>query len=117
MKSEITPEEYESMILACRRRASKLLGYRQMSQAELLRKLMFKGERKDIAENAVLWLTEQGFLDDAQYAIDVVRHYMKKGYNHWRVTQELRRHLVPRDFWDDALAQLEDDETERYYDE
>jgi regulatory protein len=116
VKNDILQAEYDGDTASCRRRAARLLGYRQMSQAELLRKLTMKGEREDAAQDAVQWLAEQGFLDDEQYAFDIARHYSQKGCNRWRITQELRRRLVPRELWSAALAQIDDDGTE-YYDD
>ncbi len=36
----------------------------------------------------------------------VVRHYAAKGYGRRRVENELYRHLVPREYWEDALEAL-----------
>jgi regulatory protein len=77
-----------------------------MSTGELRRKLIQKGEPPYAADDAVEFLVECGFLDDAEYAALVVRHYSAKGYNDWRIRQELRRHLVPPDYWNDALDSL-----------
>jgi len=96
----------------CRKRAAKLLSYRPMSCGELKRKLVMKGEEENAANDAVEYLAELGYLDDEQYARDVVTHYARKGYNVWRIKQELIRHLVPRDFHDDALELLKEILTE-----
>jgi SOS response regulatory protein OraA/RecX len=87
----------------CRKRAAKLLSYRPMSRGELRRKLILKGEPEDAATDAVDYLAGLGYLDDEQYALDVVRYYARKGYNMWRLRQELVRHLIPRDYHDYAL--------------
>jgi regulatory protein len=72
----MTDEEQE---YNCRKRAARLLSYRPMSRGELRRKLTMKGEPADAADDAVEYLTELGFLNDEQYAADVVRHYSAKG--------------------------------------
>ena len=40
------------------------------------------------------------------YAGVIVRHYGAMGYGPGRVKQELHRRGVPRELWDEALAQL-----------
>ena len=49
-------------------------------------------------------------MDDAAYAGVIARHYAAMGYGPGRVRQELQRRGVPRDLWEDALAQLPDPE-------
>ena len=47
-----------------------------------------------------------GAVDDEGYAGVIVRHYGAMGYGPGRVKQELHRRGVPRELWDEALAQL-----------
>ena len=47
-------------------------------------------------------------MDDAAYAGVIARHYAASGYGPGRVRQELQKRGVPRELWDDALAQLPD---------
>jgi regulatory protein len=102
-------DEQPRLTYNCRKRAAKLLSYRPMSRGELKRKLILKGEAEDAANDAVDYLTGLGYLDDEQYALDVARHYARKGYNKWRVKQELIRHLVPREYHDDAIKQVSEE--------
>ena len=44
-----------------------------------------------------------GFLNDALYAEQVVRHYSAKGYGLRKLRDELYRRGVPRELWDEAL--------------
>lgn len=90
----------------CRTRAVELLSYRPMSAKELRDKLVQKGEDESVAQAAVQWLCENGLLDDSRYAGMVVRHYAGKGYGAGRIRQELNRRGVPRELWEDALAEL-----------
>ena len=53
---------------------------------------------------------ELAAVDDAAYAGVIARHYAAMGYGPGRVRQELQRRGVPRDLWEDALAQLPDPE-------
>jgi len=89
-----------------RNRALDLLSRRQMSCRELYDKLIRKGEDERAAASCVQWLLENGLLDDAGYAAAVVRHYAAKGYGAGRIRSELSRRGVDRELWDDALAQM-----------
>ena len=53
-------------------------------------------------------LEELGFLNDALYAEQVVRHYSAKGYGLRKLRDELYRRGVPRELWDEALERAED---------
>ena len=83
-----------------------MLDRRDYSRAELLRKLIEKGEEEAEAMAAVERLTELGFVDDARYAPLLVRHYAAKGYGPRRVWQELQRRGIPKDLWDMAMEQM-----------
>ena len=107
-KKEFDPASVET----AKKRALWLLDKRDYSRAELCRKLMEKGYEDAAAEAAVDRLAELGFVDDKRYAPIVVRHYAAKGYGRQRVQRELARRGIPKDLWDDALAEMpEQDET------
>ena len=95
--------------------ALALLDRRDYSRAELLKKLLEKGVEEVEAAQAVDRLEELGFVDDARYAPIVVRHYAAKGYGARRVRQELARRGIPRELWDEAMAQMpaQDDTIDR----
>ncbi len=95
--------------LGARARALRLLGTRPMSRHELTDKLTEKGETPEDVQSAVDYLEGLGYLDDAQYAASLVRHYAGKGYGPGRVRQELYRRGVPKELWEDALAELPED--------
>ena len=46
-----------------------------------------------------------GYLNDADYAARVVRHYSANGYGERKLRDELYRRGVPRDLWAEALEQ------------
>ncbi len=91
---------------AVRQKAAQLISRQAMSAGELRKKLTEKGASPEQAEKAALWLTELGAIDEESYAAMVVRHYAAKGYGRRRVENELYRHLVPREYWDEALESL-----------
>jgi len=106
-----TEEEYallsEAVSLArAKARALRALGSRPMSVKEMTDKLKQKGTSDETADEAVSWLEKAGFLNDEEYAGQIVRHYSEKGYGIGRIREELRRRGVPRELWDDVLEQM-----------
>lgn len=90
-------------------RALRMLGARAMSRKELTDKLLEKGETPEDAAEAADYLEAVGYLNDAQYAASLVRHYAQRGYGPGRVRQELYRRGVPRELWEEALGELPED--------
>ena len=88
--------------------ALEALGRRPLSRREVTDKLNRKGVRSDLADRTADWLEEVGFLDDGEYACQIVRHYAGRGYGAARVREELYRRGVPREYWDDAMANMPD---------
>ena len=98
-----------------RNRALRLLDKRDYSRKMLLDKLTEKGISPADAEEAADWLCSVGLVDDRRYAGLVVRHYAAKGYGERRVRDELYRRGVPKELWDEALAEMpeQDDALDR----
>ena len=93
-----------------KKRALKILGNRSFSEKEMLKRLTDKGEAPEDAEETVKWLVGLGYINDSIYASLIVRHYSAKGYGMARIRDELYKRGIPRDLWDEKLAEL--DETE-----
>lgn len=134
---ELTEDEAETLAEAAGQsklnaRAVELLSARPMSRKELVDKLSAPARRRrkpgeDVpepgpetlarereslrrgAEKAADRLEELGLLNDGEYARTVVRHYSAKGYGVRKLRDELYRRGVPRELWEDALAELEPD--------
>ena len=113
MTSKAETKEFDpGSVEAAKKRALWLLDKRDYSRAELCRKLTEKGYADTAAEAAVDRLAELGFVDDKRYAPIIVRHYAAKGYGRQRVQRELARRGIPKELWEDALAEMpEQDET------
>lgn len=110
---ELTDEDGQALADSARRTGLKektlaLLTRKPMSRKELERKLgeWEAGEQETAAICARM--EELGFLNDAAYAVQVVRHYSAKGCGEHKLRDELYRRGVPRELWDDALAQAAD---------
>ena len=94
-----------------RSRAANMISARALSKKELSRRLRDKGASEADAADAADWLEGIGALDDAAYAAMLVRHYSAMGYGMAKLRDELYRRGVPKELWDDALAQAPDTET------
>ena len=94
-----------------KKRALRILGSRNYSEQEMLRRLVSKGEAEEDAAETVRWLVELGYIDDSNYATLIVSHYTQKGYGEARVKDELFKRGIPRDLWDEKLAVLNDSQT------
>ena len=91
-----------------KKRALRILGSRNLSEKELTKRLVDKGESAEDAEETVAWLVELKYINDDEYASQIVRHYSKKGYGEARVRDELFRRGIPRELWDDKLSELDE---------
>jgi regulatory protein len=104
-------DAYNELVSACtlalaKARALRIINARPMSREELRKRLVEKGETPENAEECAEWLCQMGLINDAEYAGSVVRHYAAKGYGASRIKQELRRHGVSRELWDEAMEQM-----------
>ena len=108
---DLDEDAYNELVSACtlalaKARALRIINARPMSREELRKRLVEKGETPDNAEECAEWLCQMGLINDAEYAGSVVRHYAAKGYGASRIKQELRRHGVSRELWDEAMEQM-----------
>ena len=106
---EISDDEFAELRAALnlgssKTRALRILGNRNLSSGELAKRLVRRGVEASVADETVEWLESIGAVDDAEYARLIVRHYISKGYGLARVRDEFYRRGIPREIWDDALA-------------
>ena len=55
-------------------------------------------------------MEELGYLNEPEYAGRIVQHYARKGFGERKIRDELYRRGVPRELWDEALAQIEEED-------
>ncbi len=108
---ELNEEEFASLCDAAglgraKERALRIIGARPMSERELYDRLIEKGESEIHAAAVVARFIELRLINDAEYARMLVRHYAAKGYGVRRVRDELYRHKVGRDCWEEALEEM-----------
>lgn len=99
-----------------RDRALGMVSRRMYSRKELRDKLVQKGEDADTAAYCADWLAEHGFINDETYAAAIVRHYAAKNLGVSRIRMELSRRGISRELWEDALAEMPENDSalERY---
>lgn len=110
---ELTDEQTEALLASTRcsglkEKALALLSRKPHSRRELERKLEQWEATEEEISSICNRMEELGYLNDAYYAEQVVKHYCTKGYGEKKLRDELYRRGVPRDLWDDALAKVED---------
>ena len=93
-------------LASAKERAVRIASASAVSQRELERRLVRKGESEEHAQGAVKWLSDLRLLDDRQVAEQIVRSGAAKGYGAARIRQMLFEKRVPRELWDEALAAL-----------
>ena len=71
---------------------------------------MAKGATDRQEAEVVAWALEIGLLNEEEYAKILARHYQARGYGIYKIKDELYRRQVPRRYWEQALAELEDPE-------
>lgn len=113
---ELSDEEAERLQSAARQgewksKAIELLMRKPQSRKELGRKLLEWEASEEEAEAICDRLEELGYLNEAEYAGRIVRHYAAKGFGERKLRDELYRRGVPRELWDEALAQIEGEDS------
>ena len=91
---------------SAKERAVRILSAATVSRAELEHRLRQKGESPENARQAVEWLAGLSLLDDEAAARQIVRSGTAKGYGAARIRQMLYAKHIPRELWDEALAEL-----------
>ena len=92
--------------LSAKERATRILSYGVVSGSELEHRLRQKGESEEHAQQAVQWLQGLHLLDDRQAAELIVRSGLSKGYGPARIRQMLYEKRIPKELWQEAMADL-----------
>ena len=110
---ELSEEEMDALReaagqMSARMRAVRIVSATSVSKKDLQQRLVQKGEDPDQARQAVAWMSDLNLLDDARVAEQVVARCISKGYGLSRAKQALYEKKVPRQYWEDALADYPD---------
>ena len=94
--------------MSAKMRAVRIVSASSVSKKDLEQRLIHKGERPDQAKAAVEWMTDLSLLDDKKTAEQVVSRCISKGYGMSRAKQALCEKRIPKDLWDEVLADYPD---------
>lgn len=110
---ELTDEEWEKLLAAhgemsAKMRAVRIVSASGVSRRDLQERLVRKGEDPDNAQKAVVWMEELHLIDDRTTAVQIVRNCAGKGYGLQRAKQALFEKRIPKELWEEALADYPD---------
>lgn len=113
---ELSEEETDRLLEAVENENFRSYALRVVTDTPKSRKMLLKllGEKgcpPEKAQEIANWLEEFGYLNDAWYAGEVVRTYARRGYGVKRIRDELYHRGVPRELWEEALSQLQEEES------
>ncbi len=110
---ELGEEELEQLRrragqMSAKMRAVRMVAASSISRQDLEQRLIRKGEDPAQAREAVTWMEELNLVDDARTARQVVEGCIRKGYGCQRAKQALYEKRIPREYWEEALADYPD---------
>ena len=110
---ELFEADMESLLeaagkMSAKMRAVRIVSATSVSKKDLQQRLIHKGEDPDQAREAVQWMSDLNLLDDSKVAEQVVARCIAKGYGLARAKQALFEKKIPKEFWEDALADYPD---------
>lgn len=110
---ELDEQEAEALRTAAGQMSAKMRAVRIVSAASVSRRdlearLVRKGEDPQQAKEAVAWMEDLHLVDDRATAEQVVSSCISKGYGLMRAKQALYEKRVPKEYWDEALADYPD---------
>ena len=110
---ELTDEQAQKLRIAAgemsaKMRAVRIVSASSVSRKDLEQRLVRKGEDPDQAKQAVAWMEDLHLVDDRATAEQVVHSCIAKGYGLARAKQALYEKRIPKEFWEEALADYPD---------
>ena len=94
--------------MSAKMRAVRIVAASNVSKSDLEQRLIRKGEDKTQAKEAVAWMSELNLLDDSRTARQTVESCARKGYGLARAKQALYEKQIPKELWEEALADYPD---------
>lgn len=94
--------------MSAKMRAVRIVSAASVSRRDLEARLVRKGEDPQQAKEAVAWMEDLHLVDDRATAEQVVSSCISKGYGLMRAKQALYEKRIPKEYWDEALADYPD---------
>ena len=110
---ELTEDELKKLrtaagSMSAKMRAVRIVATSSVSKRDLEQRLVQKGEDRADAQNAVAWMSEMQLVDDRKTAEQMVARCIAKGYGLSRAKQTLFEKKIPKEYWDQVLAEYPD---------
>lgn len=110
---ELNDADYEKLkdaasAMSAKMRAVRIVAASSVSQKDLRARLVQKGEDPQKAAEAVSWMAQMHLVDDRETARQIVTRCAARGYGLNRAKQALYEKKIPKEFWEDALADYPD---------
>ncbi len=110
---ELEEQELEALRIAAgemsaKMRAVRIVSATSVSKGDLQQRLIQKGEDPQQAADAVAWMEELKLVDDRETAAQIVARCIVRGYGLARAKQALYEKRIPKEYWDEALADYPD---------
>ena len=110
---ELSQEQMEALRsaagqMSAKMRAGRIVSASNVSKKDLEQRLVRKGEDPQQAREAISWMEDLHLLDDRNTASSVVRSCIGKGYGLQRAKQALYEKRIPKEYWEEALADYPD---------
>ena len=94
--------------MSAKMRAVRIVAASNVSKADLRQRLIRKGETEAQATEAVQWMEELNLVDDRVTAQQTVQRCIRQGYGKARAKQALYEKQIPRQLWEEVLADYPD---------
>lgn len=94
--------------MSAKMRAVRIVAASSVSKKDLEQRLIQKGEDPVQAKAAVQWMSDMDLVDDRKTAEQIVMRCVSKGYGVSRAKQALFEKRIPKELWDDVLADYPD---------
>ena len=110
---ELSEEETQQLLnaagkMSAKMRAVRIVSASSVSKRDLEERLVRKGEDPQQAKEAGEWMEELHLLNDRSSAEQVVHSCISKGYGLQRAKQALYEKRIPKEYWEEALADYPD---------
>ena len=96
--------------MSAKMRAVRIVSASSVSKKDLEHRLVQKGENPEQAREAVQWMEDLHLVNDRNTAEQIVHSCISKGYGLQRAKQALYEKRIPKQYWEDALADYPDQE-------
>lgn len=94
--------------MSAKMRAVRIVAASNVSKSDLEQRLIRKGESPKQAKEAVQWMEDLNLVDDRVTAQQTVQRCIRQGYGKARAKQALYEKQIPRQLWEEVLADYPD---------